>query len=661
MARLMDELDLLDDHHGVLNYDGPDPEDVFTPFIGHRNQQALEAKVQAVRQQFGDHVPDGYMNPAELELYTRLYGEPIAEEEVVEVEEEDDGRDPDRLYRQDEEGRWEEVEPEESDAEDDIPVAYDMEAPPAETDTMKRAREVAEELGGELMLERSSDETNGNGFQRTHPLTMEGRTLPSINIPKHTVTGPISAILSNYSNKHIHAAAREIFGGSNLPNSARTLPRSAQLPQLPIPLSAAYRHMTDMEANAFLAVLYPAFYATSRSILSEVRRRLGTKWIRNLISRPGGAHILDVGGGGAAVQAWRDIISAEWKTMFPGHPESESIPFGKSTVLTGSDSLQLRSSIMLDNTTFLPRLPDYVHVRDKPTLDDETEPPKRKQYDIIVASHNLLGITEDYLRKEHVENLWSLLNPDGGVLILYEKGRQRGFEAIAGAREMILNNYIASPESSKSDDSNLDKEPGMIIAPCTNHEQCPMYRIPGLVRNRQDFCHFEQRYHRPDFLQRILGSKAQNHEDLAFSYIAFQRGVDLRQTEGVKQGKEATDAAFKGYEHINPEAEDSPHKAQEFHHLSLPRAIYQPMKRKGHVILDLCTPAGQIERWTVPRSFSKQAYKDARKSSWGDLWALGAKTRLPRNLRTGTKDGEGKKERMARRAAAKAAMSEERS
>jgi hypothetical protein len=28
-----------------------------------------------------------------------------------------------------------------------------------------------------------------------------------------------------------------------------------------------------------------------------------------------------------------------------------------------------------------------------------------------------------------------------------------------------------------------------------------------------------------------------------------------------------------------------------FHALSLPRAIYPPMKRRGHVIFDLCTPA----------------------------------------------------------------------
>ena len=57
--------------------------------------------------------------------------------------------------------------------------------------------------------------------------------------------------------------------------------------------------MTDMEANSFLAVLFPGMYASALSILTEVRKRLGTKWIRDLVTKEGGPHVLDVGGGGA--------------------------------------------------------------------------------------------------------------------------------------------------------------------------------------------------------------------------------------------------------------------------------------------------------------------------------------------------------------------------
>lgn len=188
----------------------------------------------------------------------------------------------------------------------------------------------------------------------------------------------------------------------------------------------------------------------------------------------------------------------------------------------------------------------------------------------------------------------------------------------------------------------------MIIAPCTNHATCPMHNPAGPTKGRRDYCHFEQRYIRPPFLQRIMGAKDRNHEDVKFSYLAVQRGVDMRQEQNIRQDSEATDTAFEGFEHL-----DEPDRA-DFHPLSLPRAVYPPLKRRGHVIFDLCTPAGKIERWTVPRSFSRQAYRDARKSNWGDLWALGAKTRIPRKLNLGDKHGEGKKERLARRAAAKA-------
>ncbi|KAG8739333.1 37S ribosomal protein S22 [Ceratobasidium sp. 414] len=51
-----------------------------------------------------------------------------------------------------------------------------------------------------------------------------------------------------------------------------------------------------------------------------------------------------------------------------------------------------------------------------------------------------------------------------------------------------------------------------------------------------------------------------------------------------------------------------------------PRIVYPPMKRSGHVILDTCTHQGSIMRMTIPKSQGKQAYYDARKASWGDVF-----------------------------------------
>jgi ribosomal protein RSM22 (predicted rRNA methylase) len=270
-----------------------------------------------------------------------------------------------------------------------------------------------------------------------------------------------------------------------------------------------------------------------------------------------------------------------------------------------------------------------------------------------------------------------MASSEGGLLIMLEKGIARGFEAIALAREHILKTHITEPESKVQmteettdevkgvmEDGEVDpdepdivwdgdeptkpasKERGMIVAPCTNHAECPMYsgKNKGPIKGRKDICHFEQRYTRPPFLQKILGAKDKNFEDLKFSYVALMRGRDLRVPSEERtgaalasqptalQGDEATDRAFEGYEHLDPDSSEANPSS-----LSLPRQIMPPLKRRGHVILDLCTPAGSLERWTVPRSFSKRAFRDARKSSWGDLWALGAKTRVLKTARVGDK------------------------
>lgn len=51
------------------------------------------------------------------------------------------------------------------------------------------------------------------------------------------------------------------------------------------------------------------------------------------------------------------------------------------------------------------------------------------------------------------------------------------------------------------------------------------------------------------------------------------------------------------------------------------RVISPGLKRGGHVIVDLCTPAGTVERRVIGRSkVGAAGYKHARTSRWGDLW-----------------------------------------
>ena len=666
-----------------------------------RTVKQMEAIVRQARQTFGETLPQDFLLPEEYAMYERLYGPPSATTLPEDVEllqgakEEDFDLPEDVLMKENANGELEEVV---YDAEDMENAEYLDEAAEAQIQTqedfrmrMAVLRDIAAAKSANLVQEAAAlteeeadreevqeegviseeesdedvdaqgyDEEGGGGVHttgdsaRTHPLTAAGRfgTWPStIQISKETVVDPITGLLSDASNKHLKEVALKTFGGPGLPTSTATIKRP-NVKQQPIALEAKQSYMGDMECNAYMAAIMPGAYATVMSTLVEVRKRLGSGWLRSLLQKEGGPRVLDAGSGGAGVLAWREILRAEWELMHPeGVPYDKAVPYGKSTVVTGSATLRHRVSNLLDNTTFIPRLPDYDPSKDHPSLEP-TNPQPRKQYDLILAAHTLWTLKEDYMRKGQVQNFWSLLDPRGGVLILAEKGVPRGFELIGGARETLLKHHVASPGTEHVEHSIEDvsenrfgpKEKGMIIAPCTNHGQCPMYITAGTTQGRKDFCHFSQRYLRPHYLQRILDGKDRNSEDIMFSYVALQRGIDQREKHSIVRGQLATEAAFEGYEDADTQLQSPERQAldaeSDFAHistLSLPRAILPPIKRRGHVVLDLCTPAGKIERWTVPRSFSKQAYRDARKSKWGDLWALGAKTRVQRNIRVGLK------------------------
>lgn len=537
----------------------------------------------------------------------------------------------------------------------------------AQEEEVDEEYEEFEEDDEELDVDEYPEEDEVDGYvtsdaARTHPHTMAARsgTFPStIALPKDKMIDPVTELLERTNIKHLTEAAEKAFGGKGLPNSPSTRAIKGPTPQKHIGLDACQHKMSELEADTYLAASMPQTYAPVMSTLVEVRKRLGGEWIRNLLFREGGEgpRVFDAGGGGAGAIAWREVVQAEWDLLREeGIVEGREAPTGKTTVLTGSTTLRNRVSRFLDDTTFLPRIPDYVHASRPETLLDGSPAPDRKSFDVIIAPHTLFGLKEEFRRKNMVQNLWKLLDPNGGVLIMIEKGIPRGFEAIAGARSLLLDSHISSPGDTPAEDEIKApsdkrrfgaKEEGMIIAPCTNHKTCPMYPIPGLSTGRKDFCHFNQRFIRPNYLQRVLGASVRNHEDVKYSYIAVRRGVDARKdaTNPVIQGDAATEQAFEGYEDLDLQAStesvNSDAPDVKFNPQSLPRIILTSLKRRGHVTMDLCTPSGELERWTIPRSFSAVAHRDARKSKWGDLWALGAKTRVGRNPRLGKLSGGG--------------------
>jgi ribosomal protein RSM22 (predicted rRNA methylase) len=656
------------------------PEDLPSPATEALNH---EVSARRARQQFGDSLPRDHLSKEEFTVYERLYGtpvfvdtvsdvqepEPVAEDDIIE-EELPDGTTV--LLRKGEDGELEEIEvldepevPEEVDPEEadsggetmtteEWEVYRNEQAQTYHDSVYEQSRLQHEELEAWEDVEEGQEEEDD--FMRAHPLTVAGRFKPSpstVFLPKETLVDPTALLLTRANHKHLSETANRILGGPGLPYSASTNPARLGKEQKPIPLDPSQSEMGNIEADVFMASVQPGTYASVMSAMVEVRRRLGTGWLENVLKNKKGGTILDAGSGGVGVLAWHEMLQAEWQRM---HEESENTsleaaPLGKATVLTASDTLRHRASRLLDNTTFIPRLPETV------TEENELNSQQpRKFYDVIIAPHTLWPLRQDYLRKAQVEKYWSLLNPKGGVLVLIEKGLPRGFEVVAGARAHLLDQYIASPDSvnietplesqvSRPDEDTrfTAKETGMIVAPCTNHGTCPMYQNPGVSQGRKDFCFFNQRYIRPPYLQHILNARDKNHEDVQFSYLAVQRGRDQRLPQhdilgkGFTQGEAATTAAFEGHEwNASSNIEElTLTSTSDINPLTFPRLVLPALKRRGHIILDVCTPAATLERWTVPRSFSKQAFRDARKARWGDLWALGAKTRIPRNVRLG--------------------------
>ncbi|KAI0119680.1 mitochondrial small ribosomal subunit Rsm22-domain-containing protein [Daldinia grandis] len=663
------------------------------PTESQSNSTDIEVTVRQAKHAFGDTLPRGYLNEEELKLYERLYGAPLRETRPEDVGmpapdfvPEDVPQDLSKrvLLREAEDGSLEEIvyetdmaistsegfdntqnlfstnleNPADSPSEAGLTHINAVAKSQREYDALLRLQkdfentqllaaeeeeidEEFEEDDEEYEDEEDEDEPDArfrSRDSRVHQYTRMGKwkTQPStIHLPKAEFVNPIGLLLDRTDPKHIKEAGEKAFGGEGFPTSVATPAVRKSPEQKPVTMAAGQHKMSEIEADAYIAINLPGMYASAMGILVEIRKRLGSEWISKLISRGNGEgpRVLDVGAGGAGLAAWQQILQAEWDLMVEGGKKPDHGPPGKKTVVVGSNQLRHRISQFLNDTTFLPRLPDYIHSADNPDmLDAGDKPQQKKSFDIIIASHLLLPLREGFQRKALLDNLWEMLSPDGGILIVMEKGHPRGFEAVADVRSRILNEFILSPTSnSRPAEIEIEqrrvREPGMIIAPCTNHKECPMYLTPGLSSGRKDFCHFSQRFIRPLFLQKVLGASHRNHTDINFSFVAIQRGTlpGMKPVAVPEQNGNMADRAFKGYE----KATEVPNA------LSLPRNILPPLKRRGHVTLDLCTPAGKIERWTVPKSFSDQAYHDARKTKWGDLWALGAKTRVDRNVRLG--------------------------
>jgi len=637
----------------------------------------IEEYIRQIREQYGDCLPAGLLDENEYKLYERYYGRPTRlfqpGERVEDFEEypEEGG-----VMVYDEDGV--EIPQEEVEMEFGETNEQDHLFPPPKTPAEEALyAQVALRIAHPEEVEKGERDKDYVGRFRvgspppfqTHPLTSIGRfgTRPGSILLPQLVKDRTESIIPDGVTQHLIESAQETLGGSLFTFSPIYAGKRSKR-SLDILLNPTHTHMSDMDANVFLTAVMPGLYAQCLSSLTELRRRLGGDWVLGGDGEERGVkNVLDVGAGGAGMLAWRSIVEAEEEGRKdelleragepPPGPDGRALPAARersplrAVVVTAPIALRQRVSKYLDNTTFIPRMPDIYfenlhYTPGGPTEKNKAQP--RKLYDLIIATNRLLPLVESFYRRQVIEQLWSHLNPNGGVLLMIEKGIPMGFEAIASARSIILEDYIKdvgedfqSPKTTNADGSTnppVEKGPGAIIAPCTNHKQCPMFAFgPTDGTRRRDYCRFSQRYQRPWYMRKLMHKQSQDHEDLEYSYVAFRRGADHRADTKNKINPTVGDFATIPVDGEPSMPIQSPYTMPQLRNysLTLPRVILPPLKRDGHVILDVCTPAGLIERWTVPESFGKLEYRDARKSKWGDLWALGAKTCVKRNVKIG--------------------------
>lgn len=179
----------------------------------------------------------------------------------------------------------------------------------------------------------------------------------------------------------------------------------------------------------------------------------------------------------------------------------------------------------------------------------------------IFPSHDAIALSyvlNELSLKEQVHVLKRAYAAADKLLILIEPGTPAGFSHILTARHL------------------LTELGAHIVAPCPQNGPCPL--TPSFKEGK-DWCHFSVRVSRSAY-HRCAKEGVLPYEDEKYSYLVV-----------------------------------SPHSTP----ASKARVIKAPIKKTGHVILDLCTPDGSLERLVIAQSNGKE-YAKARDTLWGDEW-----------------------------------------
>lgn len=200
--------------------------------------------------------------------------------------------------------------------------------------------------------------------------------------------------------------------------------------------------------------------------------------------------------------------------------------------------------------------------------------------------------------KKAVKDMWRRVAP-GGVLVIVEHGTLAGFETVLFARDLVLRNGLIEAASEgavevhEADEIGYDASSigARVVAPCLHSKACPLESTATRAR----VCRFVQRLNRPLSLRNTVRNP-EGFEDTKFTYIVLERPA-----AEAKAG----------------EADDD----LEGENLDWGRIVRPPLRRGKHVVMDVCTSDGTLERRVSSKKNGEEGmYAIARKIRWGDVW-----------------------------------------
>ena len=359
------------------------------------------------------------------------------------------------------------------------------------------------------------------------------------------------------------------------------------------PFVKKYFKKKDTETNVLLRIEYtPPFaiaYLYSRlpqtyNILIRILKELK---LRNPSFQP--ESILDYGAGlGSGILASIDIFDNKYfKKVAAVEPNKYMRKLGKYVTEHAIQYKDKNSNVDIMWVDSLAMLPGSGGM-------------ERGKYDLIILSHVLQEVLSGKSRNLIIDTLLNRLS-NNGVLVIVEPGSPKGFRFINDTRELIrekINDFKQLNTDNQENNKEINfKETYNILAPCSHALECP------LANHSNSWCHFSQLSYKytSNTFPRIRAERDLINEK--YSYLVIKKGDHiLNRIDNILDESQLT-------------------IAEQSYNWS--RVVRPRIKGSRHVIIDLCSRNGKLERRIVSHSHGREGgYKIAKNIKWGDLWFI---------------------------------------